>query len=312
MGVKYYFTSGRVALFHGLKSLNLKKKDIILLPEIICKEAIIPFKKLNIKYKFYNLNKNLTPDWSNIKTLNNAKVKGIMMVHYFGFPNDIKKFDSFRKNNNKLLIEDYCHGLDGKYQNFTLGNIGDISVMSPRKIIKIPSGGILKLNNSNLKIKEELSKLKKKKINFSQIIFFLLKNSLIIIKIKRFLKNFLKIKLYSKKQSLLFENQIIDKFSLNVLKKKSYNHFERIEKYKWIYKILIKNSCEPIFEIKKNVVPWQVPFYLDKKNCNKKRLNKIMLKHNFNIIKWPSVFLKINKTTKNKLKYNPIYCVIID
>ena len=312
MGIKYYFTSGRVALFYGLKCLKLKKKDIILLPEIICKEALIPFEKLDIKYKFYNLKKNLTPDWHNIETLNTIKVKGIMMVHYFGFPNDINRFNLFKKKQSKFLIEDYCHGLDGKYQNFTLGNIGDISVISPRKIIKIPSGGILKLNNRNLKIEKELSKLKTKKINFNEIMFFLFKNNTLIKKIKRFLKNFLKIKLYSKNQSLLFENQIIDKFSLNILKNKNYSHFNRIKKYKWIYEILVKNNFEPIFEIKKNIVPWQVPFYLDKKNSDIKNLSKIMLKYNFNIIKWPSAFSKIKKTTKNKLKYKPIYCVIID
>lgn len=312
MSINYYFTSGRVALFNGLKCLNLNKRDIILLPEIICKEALIPFEKLNIKYKFYNLNKNLTPDWHNIETLNTEKVKGIMMVHYFGFPNDINKFDLFRKKQNKFLIEDYCHGLDGKYQNFILGNIGDISVISPRKIIKIPSGGILKLNNRNIKIKKELLKLKTKNFTFIQIIFFLLKNNLIIIKVKRFLKNFLKIKLYLKDQPLSFENQIIDKFSLNILKNKSYSHFKRIEKYKWIYKILLKNNFEPIFEIQKNIVPWQVPFYLNKNNSNNKDLSKIMLKYNFNIIKWPAPFLKIKKTTREKLKYRPIYCVIID
>lgn len=312
MSINYYFTSGRAALFNGLKCLNLNKKDIILLPEIICKEALIPFEKLNIKYKFYNLNKNLTPDWYNIETLNTEKVKGIMMVHYFGFPNDINKFNLFRKKQNKFLIEDYCHGLDGKYQNFKLGNIGDISVISPRKIIKIPSGGILKLNNEKIKIKKELSKLKTKTFTFIQILFFLLKKNLIIIKVKRFLKNFFKIKLYSKDQTSSFENQIIDKFSFNILKNKSYSHLKRIEKYKLIYKILLKNNLEPIFEIQKNIIPWQVPFYLGKNSSNKKNLRKIMVKYNFNIIKWPSPSLKIKKTTRNKLKYNPIYCVIID
>ena len=312
MDIKYYFTSGRVALYYGLESLNLKKKDIILLPEIICKEAIIPFDKLGIKYKFYNLKKNLTPDWHNIEILNTTRVKGIMMVHYFGFPNDINKFDSFRKKQGKFLIEDYCHGLDGKYKNFTLGNIGDISVASPRKIIKIPSGGILKLNNRNLKIKKELSKLKTKIINYNQIMFFLFKNNSIIIKVKRFLNNFLEIRLYSKNKSLIFEKKKIDKFSLNILKNKSYSHFERIKKYKWICEILIKNNLKPIFKIKKNIVPWQVPFYLEKKNSNKKNLSEIMLKYNFNIIKWPSAFSKIKKSTRDKLKYKPIYCVIID
>ena len=50
-------------------------------------------KEIRQTEKFYNLNKNLTPDWYNIETLNTEKVKGIMMVHYFGFPNDINKFN---------------------------------------------------------------------------------------------------------------------------------------------------------------------------------------------------------------------------
>ena len=43
------------------------------------------------------------------------------MIHYFGFPNDVKKFINFRKSFKKIIIEDYSHGLDGKYNNFMLG-----------------------------------------------------------------------------------------------------------------------------------------------------------------------------------------------
>ena len=74
------------------------------------------------------------------------------MIHYFGFPNDdVKKFINFRKSFKKIIIEDYSHGLDGKYNNFLLGNIGNISISSPRKILPINSGGILQINDNKNK-----------------------------------------------------------------------------------------------------------------------------------------------------------------
>ena len=41
---KFFFVSGRIALFHGLKSIKFKTDDIVLLPSIICKEALIRLK----------------------------------------------------------------------------------------------------------------------------------------------------------------------------------------------------------------------------------------------------------------------------
>ena len=56
---KFFFVSGRIALFYGLKSIKFKTDDIVLLPSIICKEALFPFKKLKIKFIFYKVNNNL-------------------------------------------------------------------------------------------------------------------------------------------------------------------------------------------------------------------------------------------------------------
>ena len=48
METKLFFNNGRSALKAGLKILNLKKKDEVLVPEFICDSVIQPFKDLNI------------------------------------------------------------------------------------------------------------------------------------------------------------------------------------------------------------------------------------------------------------------------
>ena len=61
-----------------------------------------------------------------------------MMIHYFGFPNEIKKFLNFKKQKKIFLIEDYCHGFNGKINNFELGKIGDFSFSSLKKYFPTP------------------------------------------------------------------------------------------------------------------------------------------------------------------------------
>ena len=167
-----YFSSGRVALYNGIKLINLNKK-IILLPDIICKEILIPLKKLKIKYKFYELDNELKPKWSELSKIKLKNISSILMIHYFGFPSDINKFRAFTKKNKITLIEDYCHGYDGYYKSKKLGTFGDICIMSPKKLINdLYSGGILKLNK-DFELKKINLKKKKKFIFFRKFLKYL-------------------------------------------------------------------------------------------------------------------------------------------
>tara|TARA_A100001015_G_C15000960_1_gene718489 strand:- start:81 stop:1019 length:939 start_codon:yes stop_codon:yes gene_type:complete len=308
-----YFSSGRTALYYGLKGLNFKKNDIILLPNIICDEAVVPFRKLGLKFKFYDLKKNLFPDWRHIKNINSKKVKGLFMIHFFGFPNDIHNFINFTKKNNQILIEDYCHGIDGKYRNNNLGQIGDISIISPRKILKIYSGGVLRINNCVSKKFKKNHNLPIKKIPLIKKIIFIIKKNEYFIFLKRYIQN--KFDLFPKRKILdncdSFEKKFIDKNSLDILENKNYNLIKRNIKYKKIYNILKRNKITTIYKYQKNIVPWMIPFYIN----NKKELFKlksIQKENNFNIVVWPKLpkeVLKINNGKKNQLKIN---CIVID
>ena len=304
-----YFSSGRVALYNGIKLINLNKKKIILLPDIICKEILIPLKKLKIKYKFYELDNELKPKWSELSKIKLKNISSILMIHYFGFPSDINKFRAFTKKNKITLIEDYCHGYDGYYKSKKLGTFGDICIMSPKKLINdLYSGGILKLNKDF-----ELKKinLKKKKIYFFQKIFKVFKNLSIFQYIKTFIKNKIinsQILINTENQ---FDNKLIDDLSMKMLKEKKYNLKNRIYKYKALYSFLKKNNINPIYKlnIKDRIIPWHIPFYLEKDEILsfKEKTEKL----NLNLVQWPEIPNEFKKENKMQNKYSRLHCLII-
>ena len=97
MDKNLFFLNGRSALMAGLMLLKLQKDDEVLIPQFICDTVLYPFKDLKIKTNFYRIKKNLKPDWTDINKKYSNKTKAIIMIHYFGFPTEIKKFLNFKK-----------------------------------------------------------------------------------------------------------------------------------------------------------------------------------------------------------------------
>ena len=122
-----------------------------MLPDYICDVVIHPLDQLGIKYKYYPINDDLTPKWDELGNRVDETTKALLMVHYFGQPQDIEKFQNFCKEHNLMLIEDNAHGHGGKYNDHLLGTFGDIGISSPRKILNMYSGGCLWLKDNKLK-----------------------------------------------------------------------------------------------------------------------------------------------------------------
>jgi hypothetical protein len=125
----------------------------VLLPVFIAEGAISPFKKKGVSVIFYRLNEDLSPNLDDIenKLILNPEVKCLLVVHYFGFAQDLVQIKEICKKNNCLLLEDCVHALfskdeRGKY----LGYQGDISFFSFAKILPVPDGGIFFINNLDI------------------------------------------------------------------------------------------------------------------------------------------------------------------
>ncbi|MHB1099237.1 MAG: DegT/DnrJ/EryC1/StrS family aminotransferase [Burkholderiales bacterium] len=139
-----YFSHGRHALFEALALSGVGKGDTVLLPEYICRDALSAVRALGARAAYYPVDASLkmaaSPD-----TLPGARA--IIAVDYFGFPQDLSRFETYCKESGAILIEDNAHGFlsrdeKGKY----LGTRGDIGIFSFRKSIPLVNGSGMLVN----------------------------------------------------------------------------------------------------------------------------------------------------------------------
>lgn len=141
-----YFTKARTALKYGLQTLGLSGNHSILIPDFICDSVVSSILESSLQFTVYETAENLSPIWTSVERNMSSNTKALLMVHYFGQPQDINTFHKFAKKHSLFLIEDNAHGHSGTFENKILGTYGDIGISSPRKFAE--SGGVLYLNKN--------------------------------------------------------------------------------------------------------------------------------------------------------------------
>ena len=138
------FARARTALKVGLRQFGFKQGDKILVPDFICEALVHPLLEFGLVPTYYSINQDLSPDWQVLEsTASNSSHAAIIMVHYFGQPQDIERFREFSDQYHLVLIDDNGHGHGGELGGRPLGTFGDIGIGSPRKFVGVPSGGCL-------------------------------------------------------------------------------------------------------------------------------------------------------------------------
>lgn len=258
-----YFTKARTALRYGLKSLGLGKNDGILIPDFICQSVIEPILQNSMSFVVYETEKDLTPNWSTLDNSIGNNIKALLMVHYFGQPQNINKFQEFAKKHNLYLIEDNAHGHAGKLNNKLLGTYGDIGISSPRKFQG--AGGTLYLNknydkNTMPSLRHEIAE---KRNSWSKR---LLNNNL---KLKHQLKlSFRKREKYEDPRS--FREIEGDEFyladsSIRIIESLDWTEVAELRRKKYfeMQGLAEKNGLQPVFEtIELESNPWCFPAYV--------------------------------------------------
>ncbi len=156
--VKYSIavSNGSVALEIGLKALNLKKNEsVIVTPRsfIISASCVL---NLGLKPIFADVDDNGNLNIESIKNFYNKSVKAIIVVHLNGLPCDMDPIIKFVKKNKIFLIEDCSQAHGAIYKNKKVGSFGNISTWSfcQDKIISTGGeGGMISTNNKNLWLK---------------------------------------------------------------------------------------------------------------------------------------------------------------
>ncbi len=91
---------------------------------------------------FYEVTQTLVPSWEQLENLarRSGPPDALVLVHYFGFPNDLAGADSFCRRVGAILIEDCAHLLPGAS---ALGTLGSFAIFSPWKVLATPMLGVL-------------------------------------------------------------------------------------------------------------------------------------------------------------------------
>lgn len=153
-GEMYYF-SARYALSAGIQALGIKKGETVLLPAYNCGIEIEPFHYFELNIDFYRVNYDLTFDMEDISKRIRKGVKAVLITHYLGFPQAVEEIRVLCNKWNAYLIEDCAHALLSSSNGKDLGTTGDISVFSLLKTLPVPNGGVLVINNGDIRLERE-------------------------------------------------------------------------------------------------------------------------------------------------------------
>ena len=146
-------SSGTAALEIGMKSLNLKKGDEVIIPTFSIISTALCVIKLGLKPVLVD---------SNIHTWNmdsdqvikkiTKKTKAIIITHIYGFPVDMKKVLVVAKRKNIKIIEDSAEMIGQTYLKRRCGTFGDLSTFSfyANKHITTGEGGMILTNDKKI------------------------------------------------------------------------------------------------------------------------------------------------------------------
>ena len=161
--------SGTSAIHIAIKSLDLEKGSIVIMPAINFIASYNCAKNLGLKIYLSDVDPETgqtTPEniESTIKKNNLKKIDLVITMYLGGQPNNVLEYYKLKKKYNFFLVEDACHALGAQYlYNKISYNIGcskhcDISTFSlhPLKTITTGEGGVITTNNKILYKKIQL------------------------------------------------------------------------------------------------------------------------------------------------------------
>ena len=151
-GVKYSIvTSSCTSALHlSLKSLNIKKGDEVICPDLT---FIAPANMIILsgaKLKLIDVDPHtLNIDHKQIEKNINKRTKAIIVVHQFGHSADMNPIIKIAKKYKLKIIEDNAESMGGRYKGRKLGTIGDLATLSfyANKIMTTGEGGAVITNS---------------------------------------------------------------------------------------------------------------------------------------------------------------------
>ena len=151
-GTIYYVHKARTGIRRAVELIGLCHGDEVLVPSYNCGSEVDALICSGVKIVPYRVDRYCNIDIADLLSRITPNIKAIYVIHYFGFPQDIKTIKYICMNHKLYLIEDCALSLFSSDKIGKLGTFGDISIYSFPKTLPVPDGGLLAINNMNLKL----------------------------------------------------------------------------------------------------------------------------------------------------------------
>ena len=154
-GTKYAVLtgSGTAALWLTLIALEVKAKDEIIVPTLTAFPTIEPILAIGAKPVFVDSDSTYTIDPSKIEEKITKKTKGIIPVHLYGHPANMKRIQEIALSHKLFVLEDCCQAHGARFENKRVGSIGIAGCFSfyPSKNLTVcGDGGMVTTDNKSL------------------------------------------------------------------------------------------------------------------------------------------------------------------
>ncbi len=156
LGVKHAFavSSGTAALHIACRILNIKQGDEVIVPSLTFVATANAVLYCGAKPVFADItsvdNFNISPEDVQEKITN--KTKAVIVVHYGGYPCDMKSILEIAEDYKLRVIEDSAHAIGAEYEGKKCGTFGDVSCFSffANKNLVTGEGGMIVTNDDKL------------------------------------------------------------------------------------------------------------------------------------------------------------------
>jgi len=135
--------SGRVALYHGVATLNLPAQSTILVPAYHQGVEIDALLAAGYALRYYRVDEHLRIDLADVEQRLDDTVSALYVTHYFGFPQPLEPIRRLCESRRLKLIEDCALSLFSRDDRTWLGSVGDLAIFSVYKTLPLPHGGFV-------------------------------------------------------------------------------------------------------------------------------------------------------------------------
>jgi CelD/BcsL family acetyltransferase involved in cellulose biosynthesis/selenocysteine lyase/cysteine desulfurase len=148
----HYYYFARNGIWHAIDLLGLTPNDEVLMPAYNNGMEVAPFQHRGIPLRFVRVDRQMVLDLKELEQKITPRTRMVYVIHYLGFAQPIGEIRDLCRKHDLILFEDCALAFGSSANGQPLGSFGDAAIFCLPKFLPVPNGGVLILNNPNLKM----------------------------------------------------------------------------------------------------------------------------------------------------------------